>query len=457
MGAFHRIAATGSGRPGLGWSRLRVALLAALPAAVLAAFGPALPAAAQPMTGRSVFFSGETEFADNAFSQRSGRLRRANRDYGGLPVGDWLVFSSLNIGVLYDTNLFPNAKRTISDVGLRIQPALSAARVTGIHDTSVYVSGDARFYKDNSDANAFDGGAGFVHRYEIQRDFIMRLQAELVRSTGNTVAADDLLFNGDAQRIRIDQTHYNQFYASSSLQKSFDRFFVGLGGSFVSTRVIDQARQVVPVDGRNVDGEVYTAVGRAGVKLSPVIYAFIDPSFSIWRYDDRAFDSTGTKVVAGLGSDRISLFQGEVYAGYQRQDFERPGIKAADGGVFGGKIAWYPTRDVVVALNADRSLGISNLTTGDTTRATVATTTSGFLTARFAATRTVALGGALGYGMVVEEVTRRENRVWFASANLVYLLSPTLGLNVEYQFTTQDGTGGAEDRSRITVGARAQF
>ena len=97
-----------------------------------------------------------------------------------------------------------------------------------------------------------------------------------------------------------------------------------------------------------------------------MFYAFVEPSVN-WRVNEGVFsDTRGQRIVAGLGSDYIGLFRGEVFGGYQRQTSPNPGAKDNDGVVFGGSISYYPTRALTFTLSLDQSFAeaLSSCTRG---------------------------------------------------------------------------------------------
>ena len=61
-----------------------------------------------------------------------------------------------------------------------------------------------------------------------------------------------------------------------------------------------------------------------------------------------------------MGSDRISLFNGEIFAGYAQQRFDDPTIGEVSIPVVGGRVSWYRTRDLTFTFSGDRTFGTSD-------------------------------------------------------------------------------------------------
>jgi hypothetical protein len=415
-------------------------------------------------------------------------------------VGSWLLRPSLTAGIFsgYSYDFEPSRKRP-RDVqvqsgpsfGLTVQPSLIAERRTGIHDTSLRWQGDVRFGTgDHDDNNVFDANAALTHRYEIQRDLVMTLNASYLRSTATPILLNSLLFdpnlpsNGEGQpggedrpidgssrltgtaQFPFEQIYTNRVTASAAVTKTFNRLFTTVGGTFTSTTAADRPdafRQLSVT----ADGQSYDVYSRVGYKISPLLYGFLEPSASLSHYDASG-DASGQRIVAGLGSERFSLFRGEVFAGYQRQEFEvsnrlLPGSNHAPtgGGTFGGRISWDPTRDILITAGLSRSLGVSRTAVGNVGNAQqnfASTVTSSSLTAAYAVNRKLTLGAILGYSLVEGGGPGRDYNLWYAGANLNYFLTDNLALNVVYQYVDQEAAPATTPVvNRLTVGAGVTF
>ncbi|HEX2554754.1 MAG TPA: outer membrane beta-barrel protein [Microvirga sp.] len=402
-------------------------------------------------------------------------------------VGSWLLRPTLTAGLYsgfgYDFNepsrrAAGDQRRDAPTLGLSVQPGLIAERRTGIHDTTLRWQGDARIGTGNADdRNVLDANASLAHRYEIQRDLVMNLSTSFVRSTSTPIALNNLLFNpdlptdGDGKPVDVPQSqtgkggfpfreiYSNRLTATATVAKTFNRLFATLGGSVTSTTATDRPDALRGI-AMTADGETYDVHGRVGYKISPLLYGFIEPSANFGRYDISRLDTNGQRIVAGIGSERFRLFRGEIFGGYQRQEFELSGRAPTSGGTFGGSITWDPTRDILITVAANRSLGVSTLVSGRGTagRSFASTSTTASLTGTYALSRKLTLAAALGYSFVEEEGTGREYDIRYAGANLTYFLTHNLVLNAVYQYIEQEESrGGTPGINRLTVGAGVTF
>ncbi len=439
----------------------RLVLAATVPlCALLGAAHPVWAQAVPPTTpGRLVFDAGQPGLGEIKRRTRTEVTNRGNRTYGSIPVGSWMLSPSIDAGVLYDDNIYQTRTNRVESWGVRLQPRFVALRETGIHDTTAYGTGDVRLYPDQSKANTVEGQLGLVHRYEIQRDLVWRFQGEYARRSDDDADYIDAGPFGP-QVVDRDPRQYNDWFGSTSLQKTWGFFSLGVGGAIQKTLY----ESTLDAQGNRIDESDsnltrYRLNARAQYQLTPAFYTFVEPALDWWRFDRSTYDSQGYRVIGGIGSDRISLFRGEVYAGYQEQNFDDPRIDKAAGSVLGGRLFWFPTRDLTVAAVVDQSLSASVPDSGSFVLPDVTHATTASLRASWAAFHYLSATVQIGYQFVNYENQAREDDVWRAGLGLTYMITPRLGVVADYDYTVVDSNVSAAsyDRNRVTVGARAQF
>ena len=381
-----------------------------------------------------------------------------SREYGGVPVGGWMVYASVLTGVVWDDNVFQTSQFETRDWGARLRPSLELVHNNGIHKTTLYGFADARLYGKEDDANVVNGSVGASHVWEAQRDFVIKADFDVSRRT-DINSAGTLLTPGGPVTI-VTPLDYNQITGSLSGQKSFGPLFVGLGGVVTRTNYDD----VTDVFGQHFDQDyrdqtTYTLSSRLGAWVSPVIYAFIEPSQNWRRFRDSVFDSSGQRVIAGVGSDRISLFRGEVFAGYQRQAYDDPAINTVQGTVFGGRLFWYPTRDLVLAIDADRKLGDATLATPGNPFGSPVESTSLFFKADYTLTDTWSLSARVGYTLIDYKDSTRENDQWVAGTAINYYIWRNLAATFEWQYVNLKSSIDANsfERNVLTLGTTYRY
>ena len=117
-----------------------------------------------------------------------------------------------------------------------------------------------------------------------------------------------------------------------------------------------------------------------------------------------AEDAAGRHAIAGLGSDRISLFRGEVYAGYQEQFSARGFANLRTGApAFGARLYYYPLEYLTFSVSASQTLGAAAVPSLNAVPSGIVPT--------FAAVRTTQVWGQVDYAF---------SPYWTASARVGY-------------------------------------
>lgn len=385
-------------------------------------------------------------------------LSSPGREYGALPIAGWMVRASVLTGAVFDDNLFQTHDDRVKDWGVRLKPALEASYNNGIHKTTLYGFADARFYGGEEDADAFDGLAGASHVWEVQRDFVVRVDASVARRTD--INNPGIIVTPGGTAAIADPMTYNEARGSASMQKSFGPLFFGVGGVVSRTTYDDIKDTSGAVFDQSQRGEtVYTLSGRAGAWLGPVFYAFVEPSQNWRRFGDESFDSSGQRIIAGIGSERISLFRGEVFAGYQRQDYDSATVGTVSGDILGGRVSWFPTRDLEFELEADRTIGDSTLPAPGNESGSPVEATSVLLRGDYAVSDIWSLSAVLGYTLADYETTVRKDNQWVVGTTVSYAIRRNLSATFDYRHTDLDSNIASNSFSRdvYTFGATYRY
>lgn len=397
-----------------------------------------------------IFVSSSAPIDENASRGRKPGTGKANRETGEIAIGDVFFSGSLIAGGVYNDNIYSSRFNKTSDIGVNLTPSFSLRRDVGLHSTQLNASMNNQFYVRNSDGNVHSGQLSLSHVYEVERDLIVYLQGHVGRNVNQTpLQSVDSTF-------QFKPAYYNEEYFSGSVEKSFDRISVGLGASVLGQQYEDFAdtagRRYYTKD---LNGVNKTVTGRVGYAITPVIQAFIQPSYNWQSFDNSLYDAHGYSLTAGLRSDRIGLFRGEIFGGYQAQRFENLNIDSK-GPTFGGSISWFPTRDWTFTASLSQSYG---LTQGLAYQGGTGRSTSANLSANYVASRTLNAGGSIFYSRSGYGQSNLQQDSYGAGLQVNYMFTAHLGMNAGYTFTRvnySQGDGGY-DRNLFTLGASGRF
>lgn len=408
----------------------RTALLA-----TAASVGLAHAGLAQSVPGRTVIDDSATSGAGKRRSELTARPTRTDQP---LSLGDWLFYPYVDVGYIYNDNVYASQFNKVASSGIRVTPSFVARRNAGIHDTTVYARADLQFY-DQSDANQFTGIAGLSHTWEIRRDLVARFQGEVGRFTS---------LSSSSFTPQLKPVFYNQGYLSGSLTKTFNDVFVAGGGSVTAT---DYSSNLY------VNGAEYQVLARLGYNFSPVLYTYVEPSYNFTRSQSGP-NSDGYAIVGGLGSNKIGLYTFRVYAGYNAQQYTGGG-GSFSGPTFGGTATWEALRTLTFTANVNHSLGIAGSQVVGPDFNAIVNRTAFTLSANYAVTRqlTASLSGTYDYEAY--SGISRTDKISTVNASLSYMITRYLGLSTNYTFNKVNSTypGASFTQNVFSIGGRAQF
>jgi hypothetical protein len=444
--------------------------------AAMAAIAPLASAPAQvvgaPPTGYDTGGDPLSLLSPSRMAQRSLNDRPA-RDYQGLPFEGWMLYPSFFVGAIYDDNLYQSTSDRVSGAGVKLRPSFVAVHDSGIHQTTLYANGDFNIYPDASDANTTQAQVGFSHKWEAQRDLVFRIGGEYDRHTdiyNNGLVTTPLGTGG----VIASPERYNTFGGYVSGLKSFDRFFVGLSASSYAATYDTLYTTTGPLDQTYRDNLVTTVTGRLGYSVTPLIYAYMESAGNFHNFSgDSTYDivapnvptpgtiynSDGYRVVGGLGTDRISLFKGEIYAGYQQQLYDYALFGSPSSPVYGGKISWFPTRAITVSASLDETYQDSGLTTATNMTGSAAHVTAAMSTIQYAMAREWTASVYGGYADVLYITGGQHDHRWSAGSTLNYEIARNIFATFNYSLVLVESNaiGASFTRNQLSLGGTYKY
>ena len=427
----------------------------ALPALILwACCGQALSQGAPAVPSRQVFYS-KVEPLTDIIARVQGDPRPKTAD-GALQALDWLIYGNVSVGGAYDSNVFasPNQQAVY---GTRFQPSVIAARNTGIQRTLVYGVGDLRYYPSLGRTDLVSTTAGLTHIWEIQRDLVFRTQLEATRGQQGSSLVNAV---NEASVLYTKPVNYTSLFASTSIEKTFGRFFTAIGGS-VTGNFYDDTKDSLGnvIDEHFQNGTRSTMNARLGYNITPIVYAFVEPSVNSGRFKAANLNSNGFQIIGGLGTARISLFNGEIYAGTLIEHFSDPSISTLTQGIYGGRISWYPTRFVTVTGSFDQTLGTSDFSPTVFQSGSATKINTSKLMASWAMLRELTLDGNVQFQHYEYLNSPRRDDLTLFGSRISYMFTQRLGLYLEdnYGILKSNIPGVAYTRNFISLGATSKF
>jgi hypothetical protein len=407
--------------------------------------------------------AGPTLTPPPVLTNRDDPFTKPGREYSAVPVGIWLAYPTLFFGGVFDDNVSQTTAGQTSSAGARLVPSLLAEANDGIHKTTLYGMADARLYGNGGirSIDALAARAGVIERFQPMLDMVFNFQGDYTRQRDlfSTFGIDHSVTSLNPTAIGLAPTTsplaYNQFSGTASVQKAFGSAFVNIGGSVVGIQY-DHNDSTSP----SPDGVTYTATGRGGFWFTPVLYAYTEAAFDERRFANQIFNSSGYRTVGGIGSDQIGLFRGEVYGGYQSERHDFAPIGNVGGTVFGGRLYYYPVRELTLSAAVDESLGVSLLAANSTGVPGVSTrATTVLLQATYALAREWTASSRLGFIHTDYVDAVRTDDAWTVGATLTYSVWYNFGLTLDYQRVqlTSNAPLAGFTRDVISVGGTYKY
>jgi hypothetical protein len=382
--------------------------------------------------------------------------------------GGWIFYPSVILGAVYDDNIYRSETNRIHSWGTRVIPSFTGELNEGIYRTSVYGTADARIYSDNTGANTVDAKAGIAHVYEAQRDLIFRFSGDYLRQA-DPFNAGVVTPNGAPI---VSNNNVNNFAGTASVEKDFNRAFVILGETVNQTNYDDSLQR-----GRN--GTIYATTGRGGFWITPYVNAYVQGMLDWRRYAAaNVLDSSGYRVVGGLATPQVGLFQGEVYGGYQEERYDNSFFGNYSSSVYGGKLAYFPTRYWIIRAIVDRTISVSTLGSaasvatvtpaapvigtsvfGTPVLGTPMLVTHSALETDWGLWRAATVSGRFGYDHATYLASTRVDDAWFAGARISTNIWQSFGVSLDYQYTRLSSNVSLNSyyRNMIMLGALYRY
>ena len=139
-------------------------------------------------------------------------------------------------------------------------------------------------------------------------------------------------------------------------------------------------------------------------------------------------------IVAGLGSDRISLFRGEIFAGMQRQTYSQPLIRDSINPLFGGKLYWYPTRALTITTAVNQKFSDTSVPSPGNPNGFPKRETAASIDLKYNMSQSWSASLHARYARSVFQMIRRKDDAWNAGAIWTYDVRKNLTLTLGYDY-----------------------
>jgi Putative beta-barrel porin 2 len=409
----------------------------------------------------------------------------------GLQVGNWTLFPSLYAGAVYNSNINQLPQGGDGGWGAEAIPRLYGFYDGGMYRTTVYGVLDSELGSQYFGTNTLAATGGFASIYQPVQDWAFNYFGNYTRETsifnsalnvnngaigppGGPQGSIPLTLNPFGTIPTVNPIPYNQFTGGGYVTKTFNQAFVNLGATAFYI-LYDQQADIPEPFQTSSDGTSIWVTGKVGYHVIPALYVFGEGDGIFQRFNNSLFNTNGYRVIGGLGSDDPnSLFRGEIYGGYQYQQqvtqdalgttsiplVAPNGIPFDVGsGVFGGRVAYYPTPYWTFIGSVDQVVGISTQLSPGVPEGIPSKVTTAMLQTNYSISRDWWVGARFGYTQGYFFGIVPEDQGWLAGASFNYAIWRNLFLTLDYQYTIlqSDVALNRFSQSQFTAGVTYKY
>jgi hypothetical protein len=378
---------------------------------------------------------------------------RPGYDALGVRAGAFVVLPSINVGETYDDNIYATENDEKSDFITEVSPRVDVVSTWSRHALNLTAGLDRYFYADHTGENKTDYDFGVDGRLDVLRD------TNVLGAVSYARKHEDRGVSTFSSTTAAEPVEYKETDAKLSFNQRFNRVTATLGGTYSKldySNVESTGGGILNEDLR--DRNVYSEALRAGYDVSPDTNVYVQGTINQRRYDigmpvqDR--DSKGYETVVGSRFKLSSLASGELYVGYQRQNYDAAGANDISGLSYGANVNWYVTPLSTVRFNAASTIEESDLGAS-----------SGYLRQVVGLgidhelLRNLILSGDISYENDDYKGASRTDEYYGGAVGMSYLLNRYLALGLDYKVTNRnsDIPGIDYTRNRLTFTVRGQL
>ena len=423
-----------------------------------------MAAQAEAAYGQQGFFTGRVK-PDGSIDLRNPIAPRANGavagqsiaqrprpDYDPTPfdVGSFQMFPSIEVGPVFDSNIYSQPNGEKSDYVWAVRPGVSFFSNWGRHALSFGAQGDFGYYTFHERENFSDGVLNMSGRFDLANRTYVQYGADYQRLTEERGAPDNLGAAAEA-------TTFNYSHGFAGMLRKQGR--VDLGAKYDFSRFDYDPVENIGGGETNLNfrnRNIHAVTTELGVEIMRFWRPFVRGQYN-WRdFDDNALhNSQGYSAVAGSGFEfGGGTVTGELYGGIMASNYRNWNADGAGNSTgdfkFGGNALWNITGMTSLVLEMDRTLE-DTTTTGY--RSFIST--GGSATVQHELQRNILLEAKAGVTRYdFNGAPERQDDMVNTGAGARYFFNRNFYADLEYDFTNRDSNFSANDYDRHIVQLR---
>ncbi|MEQ9519919.1 MAG: outer membrane beta-barrel protein [Parvibaculum sp.] len=308
---------------------------------------------------------GGTQGASQALAEDvrgQGVAERQYEDFSapGVRLGSFVLRPSLTVSETYDSNVFAASTGAQDDVVTNINPNVTLTSDWSNHEVRLEADINQSLYARHDDENVMDWRVSASGRIDVLSTTSLRGSVAYATLSEERGATDAI---GNA----AEPTEFTEAALSLGVRQEFNRLSGDVSAIYTELDFDD-----TPLIGGGVsdnddrDRSLLEVAVEIGYELVADTVVFLRGTYNTRDYDLKPpavalnRDSDGYQLVAGSRFELGSLARGEVFAGYQEQEFDNPLFAPVSGIAFGASVDWFVTPLTTLRFTADSAIEDTN-------------------------------------------------------------------------------------------------
>ena len=371
----------------------------------------------------------------------------------GFRVGNFIIFPSVTETVVYDSNIYGEAKAPTADWRFITTPTLTIQSQLPRHVFEMNVFGRFMNFVENSDQDYANFGGSARGALHIDHAHTLSVTASAKREHEERSAIT-------ASQAAAEPVAVDQYRASIGLTRDAGRLYGTIAATaekldYHSVRAVGGGR----LDQSYRDQDLLAAQLRAGYRISPG-FDFVAKLRGMRQYNEAELpglgdrDSKGYEISAGLAFETDPLVRWRILGGYGVRNFDRTGLESVSSSLLEAQVQWLATNRLTLTAAASRQI-VDEFGADDTGRIESTANVKADYEIRhdLFASAHVGLTDADFIG------STREDEIFEAGASLDYYYTKNMLFTLGYTYESRDSNEGDFDldRSLVRIGGTLKF
>ncbi|MDO9103691.1 MAG: outer membrane beta-barrel protein [Methylovulum sp.] len=317
------------------------------------------------MLNSIVFNSGITIGGEIARGQSV--LNRAKTDYApvGIRMGAFKLLPTLSSENEWKDNIYSSQNNAVDDLIFHIKPALAVQSDWNRHALTFALDSDLQSYASRDAEDKENYSFNLNGKFDVLRNSFTHAKLLYANLYENRGQATSVFGDPSSGFIALRPTNYQTLESALGYEHKMNRIRFNLDND---TTHLSYQNGIAPVTFAIIDNDKNRSrlrnetSFRLGYELNPNYEAFLKTSYNFIDYDSQfgvdglQRSSVGYKGVTGIALDLTGKLTGDVYVGYQLQDYKDIQLNTVSGLTGGLGMKWSPSGLTSIQTNVDRSI-----------------------------------------------------------------------------------------------------